>query len=268
MKLGITSYAFRYLLQDPKSAPSLRKIVEMTRSNGLDRLQICENAQPTKLPLGDWRDLLRCAGDMGVEIQLGCKTLNIEVLDVHLERAADTLSKTLRIVLEEDGEPPPMRSRLEAFLQQAVPMLGNASVRLAIENYFGIPSQVLAEIVSPYSSSSVGFCVDTANSLRKFEPPEYVLKLLGPRAFCYHIKDYKVTGDNVGFSVGGAPLGNGDLSLDEFLDAVFALGAPPEFFLENWVPACGQREADVAADARWLQESLVNLRERLRRKGK
>ena len=138
---------------------------------------------------------------------------------------------------------------------------------MAIENYFAIPSLVLVDIVRPYSSSLVGFCVDTANSLRNFEPSEKVLRLLGPRAFCYHIKDYKVAGDNVGFSVGGAPLGTGDLALDEFLDAVFALNPSPEIFLENWVPASGHRETDVEADARWLQESLLNIRERLAGRG-
>jgi sugar phosphate isomerase/epimerase len=245
----------------------LRRIVELTKSYGLDRLQVCENAQPTKLPHSAWRDLIQCAAQEGVELQLGCKTLNIETLKAHLERVAGTLNKTLRIVLEEDGEPPPTRSRLETFLERAAPLLEKAASKLAIENYFAIPSHVLAEIVGPYPSSSVGFCVDTANSLRKFEPSEYVLKLLGSRAFCYHIKDYKVAGDNVGFSVGGAPLGKGDLALDKFLDAVFARNPSPEFFLENWVPATGRRETDVEADALWLQESLLNLRERLSHRG-
>lgn len=267
MKLGVTSYVFRHLLQDPEDAPSLRSIVELTRAYGLDSLLVCENARPTKLPIGDWRDIVQCAGEAGVEIYLGCKTLNIEVLDVHLERVADTVSKTLRIVLEEDGEPPPTRPRLEAFLEQAVPMVKKTFLRLAIENHFAIAAQVLAEIVRPYPSSSVGFCVDTANSLRTFESPEYVLQLLGKRAFCYHIKDYKVAGHGVGFSVGGAPLGTGDLALDKFLDGVFALDPSPELFLENWVPSSGRRETDVEADARWLHESLLNIRERLSCRG-
>jgi sugar phosphate isomerase/epimerase len=268
MKLGVTSYAFRHLLQDPKDAPSLRSIVELTRAYGLDMLQVCENAHPTKLPIEDWRDIVQGAGEAGVEIHLGCKTLKIEVLEVHLERVTDTLSKTLRIVLEEEGEPPPRRSLIEAFLHQAVPMLQKSSLRLAIENHFAIPAQVLAEIVRPYPSSSVGFCVDTANSLRTFESSEYVLQLLGPRAFCYHIKDYKVTGHSVGFSVGGAPLGTGDLALDKFLDAVFALDPLPVLFLENWVPSSGSRETDVEADAHWLHESVLNLRGRLSRRGR
>jgi sugar phosphate isomerase/epimerase len=267
MKLGITSYAFRYLLQDKASAPPLEKIIEATAVHGLDRLQICENAQPARLTAAAWRDLLKAAGDEGVEIQLGCKTLNLETLRVHLERVADTSSKTLRIVLEEDGEPPPLRSSLQTFLDHAVPMLGN-NLRLAIENYFAVASRTLAEVVEQYKSSSVGFCIDTANSLRKFEAPEYVLKLLGPRAFCYHLKDFRVKGDNIGFSVGGATLGTGNLALDGFLDAVFVLEDSPQLFLENWVPFSGNRQADVEADSQWLEESVGNLRERLRRRGK
>jgi sugar phosphate isomerase/epimerase len=230
-------------------------------------LQVCENARPAKLPIEDWRDIVRCAGEAGVEIQLGCKTLKIEALEVQLERVMDTLSKTLRIVLEEDGEPPPRRSLIEALLSQAVPLLQKSSLRLAIENHFAIPARVLAEAVRPYPSSSVGFCVDSANSLRTFEPPEYVLDLLGPRAFCYHIEDYKVEGHSVGFSVGGAPLGTGDLGLDKFLDAVFTLNPSPDFLLENWVPSSGERETDVEAGACWLRESLSNIRRSLKRRG-
>jgi 3-oxoisoapionate decarboxylase len=266
MKLGTTSYAFRYLLQDPGRAPSLAAIVERTRSYGLSRLQICENARPLELSDKEWSAFLQQAFDNELEIQLGCKTLDMECLERHLERAAGTPSRMLRIVLEEDPASPPGRSELAAFLDEATPKLEKSGVRLAIENYFAIPSGLLADVVAPYPPS-IGFCLDSANSLRKFEPPAYVLKCLGSRAFCFHLKDFKVTGDNVGFSVRGAPLGTGDFDLEEFLQGIFSLQDTPEIFLENWVPATGCWEADVEADARWLQESLAHLRGRLAHRG-
>ena len=55
--------------------------------------------------------------------------------------------------------------------------------------------------------SGVAFCLDSANSLRNFESIEQVWTLLAPRACMYHLKDYHVTGSNVGFAVSGAPAG-------------------------------------------------------------
>lgn len=268
MKLGITSYAFRYLLMDARRAPALSAILEMTRSHGLERLQICENGRPLELPGEQWNDLLRQSREIGLEIQLGCKTLSLETLARYIELAVDTPSRTLRIVLEDDSQPPPTRSVLERFMERAIREVERFSVRLAIENYFAIPSRVLAEVVAPYPSACVGFCIDSANSLRKFEPPEYVMGQLGSRTTCYHIKDFKVSGDNLGFAVTGAPLGKGDLNLDGILDAMFAREPAPVIFLENWVPATGQWDVDVGEDDRWLRESLANLRSRLLARGK
>ncbi len=86
---------------------------------------------------------------------------------------------------------------------------------------------------------------------------------LPPRGGFYHLKDYRVRGTNVGFSVEGAPLGTGDLDLSGVLHRVFAIAADPQVFIENWVPASGNHEADVEADRRWLEESLANLSRRL-----
>jgi sugar phosphate isomerase/epimerase len=136
-------------------------------------------------------------------------------------------------------------------------------MKLAIENHFDIPCRVLAEVAGAYPPARVGFCIDTANSLRNFEPPERVFDLLDTRAVFFHLKDYRVRGTNVGFSVDGAPLGTGDLDLSSALHRIFAATEDPQVFIENWVPASGDHEADVEADRRWLEESLANLVRRL-----
>lgn len=119
----------------------------------------------------------------------------------------------LRVVLEEEGRHPSTGTVEE--LQTAVwPSIERTGVRLAIENHFDIPSESLADAIRDYPPERVGFCVDTANSLRNFEPPARVMELLGPRALCYHLKDFTVDGHLLGFKVEGAPLGRGRLDVD------------------------------------------------------
>lgn len=267
MKVGTTSFGFRYLLLDRTLAPPLEEIVERTRVCGLRVLQICENARPLELSGTEWRSLLRYADDAGIEIQLGCKTLDGNVLEQYLARAADMPRRFLRVVFEDERGAPPTRAAVERLLEAAWPALERAGTRLAIENHFDVPSRMLAEVAQAYPASQVGFCVDTANSLRNFEPPELVMELLGPRAYCYHLKDFRVEGTLLGFTVGGAPLGSGRMNLDWILDTILATNPQGELFLENWVPATGARDQDIHEDQRWLRLSLETLESRLRARG-
>ncbi len=260
MKLGTTSFAFRYLLMDPAQAPPLAGIVRRTRACGLEVLQICENARPLDAPEAEWREAIGEAAAIGLELQLGCKTLDPALFERYLDRAASISSRTVRIVLEEEHGPPPGRRRVEEFLASAARPLERRGMRLAIENHFDIASEVLAEAVAPYPEEMVGFCVDTANSLRNFESPGRVLDLLGPRAFCFHLKDYRIRGSNVGFSVEGAPLGTGSLDLPGVLRKILTFRPAAEIYVENWTPSTGEREADIARDAEWLAASLRGLR--------
>lgn len=262
--IGTTSYGFRYLLMDEARSPSLASLVRQTRTVGLETLQVCENARPLEASAAEWRELIHVAADEGVILQLGCMTLDIDTLSRYLERAAMIPgASTLRLVLEESSGRAASLERLELFLADAAPRAAAARLTLVIENHFHIPCRALAEMVRAYPPEVVGFCVDSANSLRNWESVSQVFDLLGDRAMFYHLKDYQVRGSNVGFEVTGAPLGEGDLDLDACLQRMWARHPQPVIFLENWVPATGDWHVDVAADAAWLSRSLAGLRRAL-----
>lgn len=263
MTIGTTTFGFRHQLLDPARAPALTSLVDQANRFGLNALQVCENARPLDLDNSGWTRLVEYAASAGIRLGLGCKTTDLGVFRSYLERAAALPGRMLRMVFEEEQGHPPSREDVARFLAQAAPLLENHKVSLAIENHFDIASRVLAEEVAPYPQELVGFCADTANSLRNFEPPEMVMDLLGPRAFCYHLKDYCVNGHMLGFQVGGAPLGSGRLRVDWFLDQVFARHAEPELYLENWVPPTGDRTRDIEQDEVWLLASLDYLHQRL-----
>ena len=266
MKLGTTTFGFRYLLLDAARVPSLESVVERARAAGLEALQVCENARPMELDEGKWQAVVERAAELGVELQLGCKTVDLGEFQAYAERAARLPARLLRVVLEWEEGPAPTRADVDAFLMGAWPILEANDLRLAIENHFDVPSEALAAAVARYPRERVGFCIDTANSLRNFEPPEKVLELLGDRAFCYHLKDFRVEGDKLGFRVSGAVLGEGRLDLDGVLERIFARDAAPQIFVENWTPGTGGWEADVREDEKWLRRSVAALRTRLERR--
>jgi len=267
MNIGVTSFGFRHLLREESRAPSLAAVVERARALGFDALQICENARPMALDEAQWQEVLHVAAEVGLEIQLGCKTVNLEVLQAYAERAAALPGRVLRIVLERDSRPLVTFKDVRLFLAGALPVLDACDVRLAIENHHDMPARALAEAVKPYSAKQIGFCIDTANSLRNFESPELVLELLGERALCYHLKDFRVEGDNLGFRVEGASLGEGHLHLDDVLHFILARHEHPRIYLEGWRRTKGDWEKDVREDESWLRCSLEVLRGRFMARG-
>jgi 3-oxoisoapionate decarboxylase len=216
------------------------------------------------MSMDEWKTLLRRSNDMGIEIQLGCKTLSSYELKENIDRASLTESKMLRLVLENEDHQIPTFQDLYHLLETAIPHLETYGIRLAIENHFDISSKMLAKLLRELSSPTLGFCVDSANSLRCFEPPSYVLETLGPKAFCYHIKDYKVIGNQLGFTVKGAPLGEGNLGLENYLQSIFKYSNEPMLFIENWVTSKGNWADDVKEDQMWLIKSIKSLKAVLR----
>ena len=264
MKLGTTSFGFRYAFLDPAHSPGLVTMIEQARAAGVERLQICENTRPLEFSPSAWSDAIRCAADIGVELQLGCKTLKPATVERYIDLAHRLGCHQLRIVTEEPDENlHGTRETVSCLLEEIVPTMQRAGLRLAIENHFDISSNLLVELAAPYPREVVGFCVDTANSLRSFEPTLEVLRLLRERAYCYHLKDYRVVGSMISFSVVGAPLGEGQLDLDACLRMIFERPPVPDLFVETWTPSQNDREQDVALDAEWVARSIKNLRARL-----
>lgn len=264
MKIGTTSFGFRYAFLDPKNSPSLAEMIRQARDAGVERLQICENTRPLENSATDWREARRAAAELGVELQLGCKALSPSLVERYIALAQELECRQLRIVMEDpEHHERATRQNAARLLADIVPKLQRAGLRLAIENHFDISSALLVELASQYPADLVGFCVDTANSLRSFEPSLEVLRLLRDRAYCYHLKDYRVVGSMISFSVVGAPLGEGDLDLDGCLRLIFARPPVPDLFVETWTPSENDRERDVALDAEWVRRSVANVRARL-----
>jgi 3-oxoisoapionate decarboxylase len=263
MKIGTTTFGFRYSFMDPANSPKLAEVIRQAREAGVERLQVCENTRPLEMSQAEWAEARRCAAELGVELLLGCKTLRPQVAERYIHLAQELCCDHLRIVMEEPPEHA-NRDNVARLLDAIVPKMQTAGLRLAIENHFDIPSALLLELASAYPPEQVGFCVDTANSLRSIEPAGEVIRLLRERACYYHLKDYQVVGSLISFSVVGAPLGEGNLDLDGCLRLILERKPPPPLFVETWTPTEDNRERDIALEADWLKRSVRNLRAHLR----
>lgn len=263
IKIGATSYVYRYLLADAARAPKMRDFLTLARNAGLERLQICEGARPLELSCSEWEGLRKRADELGLEITLGCMTIDPEVVNQYLDRVDAIGGSQLRIVLEHEGGVRMSKGQIQQFLDRVVPILAQRRKLLAIENHFDIPCRMLAEAGVEYPAESVGFCLDVANSLRNFEDMNAVFDLLGARAVMYHLKDYRLTGSNVGFAVTGTPFGEGQIDRDRMFQRVFEHIRTPEMYLETWTPQTGDWETDVASDARFVAVSIQNLKREL-----
>src|SRR4051794_907683 len=263
--IGATTYVFRYLLSDPAASPGLSELIWVARRAGLERLQICENARPLELECSEWRALKERAEKIGLQLTLGCMTLDPRVVAQYLERVDAISGTSLRIVLERKGSTYLNQQQIRSFIDSIAPLLESKGVRLAIENHFEIPAKLLAESIAPYPRELVGFCIDAANSLRNFENVDRVFGLLGNRAVAFHLKDFQLKGTDVGFSVSGAPFGEGQINFDRLLERVFSVTREPEIYLETWVPHTGDRDADIRTETSWLELSIRNLQRALLR---
>ena len=262
IKIGTTSFGFRYSFIDPNDSPPLTAVLQQCRNVGLERFKICENTRPLELSAADWHAVARCAADLGMELQLGCKTLEAEVVYRYMDVAGQLGCRQLRIVMEEEDRHP-TQDDIVGLFDAVVPRMEAAGMRLAVENHFDISSALLDTLAEPYPRDVVGYCIDTANSLRSFESPLEVIRLLQPRAFCYHLKDYHVIGTKISFTVIGAPLGEGQLDLDGCLEMIFAHDNSPQLFVETWTPPTDDRQRDVQTEADWLDRSVKSLATRL-----
>ena len=65
MKIGTTSFGFRYAFLDPANSPTFAEMIRQARATGVERLQICENTRPLEVSKREWQEALRCAADLG-----------------------------------------------------------------------------------------------------------------------------------------------------------------------------------------------------------
>ena len=269
MKIGIGTYSLFWEFEgrnpDPLDIPGM---VDRAARLGCEVFQICDDPRLEDLDAAQLRELRERAELLGVELELGTRTIDPAHLRRHIDLAGALGARTLRSMIQaqeiEDGP-----AAAVTALRAVLPRLEEAGVTLALETYEQVPTSTLLAVVEELDSPHVGICLDPANCVSALEHPKDVVEACAPRTANLHVKDFAFARQEgwVGFTYSGAPLGEGLLDLDHELGAVYlgerlrsAAGRAPSAIVEHWLPWQGDLATTLATERAWTDRTLAALR--------
>jgi sugar phosphate isomerase/epimerase len=248
--IGLGSYAFFWA---HKNGLTLESALQKTHDLGVGLFQICDFAPLETMTPAALAAVRRTADDFGIDLEVGTRGLAAGHIRRHLE-IADALGATL------------LRSMVDTSVDEAaaqldaiIPDLDAAGVTLALETYERIPTAALVGLVERADHVLVGICLDPANTVAILENPREVIELTRPHVRNIHVKDFAFSRRDgwVGFTLAGAPLGEGLLDIDHLMTAATA---QTNRIIEHWLPWQGDAESTVALEAEWTRRNLDHLR--------
>ena len=260
--IGLSTYAYFWQHSSLAAHPlTLADMLQLTHDEGVELFQICDYAPLLGYTAAELRDLRLLADDLGITLELGTRGVLPDHLASFLGLAQTLGATTVRSMINTADHQPSL-AEAESLLRTALPAYEAAGVTVALETYEQVQSRDLVSLIEAIGSSSLGICLDPANSVAALESPRDVIDRCAPYVANIHVKDFAFTrrGGWVGFTLEGAPLGTGLLDYDYLLEAV----APDERginqIIEHWLPLGETIEATIALENTWNTSNLQYLR--------
>jgi sugar phosphate isomerase/epimerase len=267
MQLGVSSYAFGWRVgvagQPPPTPYDEGELLVVARRHALGIVQYGDHV-PLHLFENNRLDRLRAQAASGphpIEIEIGGRGLTRASLARYLDIAQRLNARLLRFVIDSPPYEPPV-DEIVSILRDAIPRLESANVVLGVENHDRLSSHTLNSIMGKVSSSFVGICLDTANSLGAGEGLEQIVQELGRHTVNLHIKDFVITRvpHAMGFVIEGRPAGSGLLDIAALRDEIARYGRCRTAVLETWTPPEASLVETIEKEGRWVEQSLVHLK--------
>lgn len=267
MKIGIGTYSLFWELPDRNPDPlGIGEMVDRAAALGCEVFQICDDPRIEEFPATALMELRERAELLGIELELGTRTIGRMHLARYLDIAEALGARTLRSMVQ-SAEIADGTAATISELQATLPRLEQTGITLALETYEQVPTPVLLDVITQLDTPVVGVCLDPANCVSALEHPKQVVESCAAHTANVHVKDFAFTRREgwVGFTYTGAPLGDGLLDLDHELRAVYdSGGAPrhrPNAIVEHWLPWQGDLTTTVATERDWTQRTLAALRD-------
>ncbi len=264
MQLGISTYTYPWAVGVPGSEPAIPLTVTdlITRAGqqGVSIVQVGDNLPLHNLPAAELAACKTLADRTQVRLEVGARRLTPERLHAYLDIARQLGSPFVRFVID-DADYKPSVDEVVGIIREALVDIRRHNVRLAIENHDRFPARFLKRIVQSTDPHWVGICLDTANSLGAGEDTDTVADTLAPYTFNLHIKDFTVRRlhHKMGFTVEGAPAGQGLLSVPRLLQKLIPYNRCYSATLELWTPPEADLAATIRKETAWAEESLAYL---------
>jgi sugar phosphate isomerase/epimerase len=259
MLLGISSFTYGWAIAGEKNAPPLseQELVALAKNFGLKCLQVGDNLPLHTLSAERLSKLKASVGQQDVRLEVGARRLTEEHLQRYIEITAYLQSPLLRFVIDGvDYEPD--EETIISILKNALVELKKHNITLGIENHDRFKATALSSIMEKISDEKIGICLDTVNSIGAGEGLEWVTEVLAPFTVNLHIKEFVIKrfDHNMGFTVTGAPLGQGMLDIPLLMDKISRFHRCQSAVLEQWVTSETSIEATIKKERQWAEEGI------------
>lgn len=266
MRLGLGSYALAWSIGVPGfPAPSRAwtafDVLNFAHELGLGVVQFADNVPLHTMGAETVRHLLEEANALNIAVEVGTRGIAPDHLRLYLDYAKAFASPIVRVVLDTADHHPSIPEAAE-LIREVMPDYERAGVTLAIENHDRFKSRQLVELLTRINHAHVGICLDTVNSFGALEGPEVVVAALGPYVVNLHVKEFVVrrATHNMGFTVSGAPAGQGMLYMPWLLGELARYGRDFNAIIEAWPAPEATVDETAAKEQRWARESTLYLR--------
>jgi len=260
--IGLGTYAFFWQHSDrvPESL-SLVGAFEATKELGVDLFQICDYAPLESLSASQLADAAAAARDLGLMIELGTKGIEPERLARFLELAEIFDAHLVRSMLY-SPENRPTLGQSEDWLRAALPAFEASGVDLALETYEQVATDELVALIERINSDRLGVCLDPANVVARLERPRDCVEATAPHVKNIHVKDFAFARQAgwVGFTYGGAPMGEGLHDYAHLLNTVRPRESGVNEIVEHWLSWQGDAETTIRTEREWTRITVEYLR--------
>ncbi len=260
--IGLGTYAFFWQHSDRVPEPlSLIGAFEATKDLGVDLFQICDYAPLEHMTDAALGDAAAAARDLGLTIELGTKGVEPARLARFLGLAELFDAPLVRSMLSSPAGMPSLL-QAESWLREALPAYEAAGVDLALETYEQVATDDLTGLVARIASPRLGVCLDPANVVARLERPRDCVTQTAPYVKNVHVKDFAFARQPgwVGFTYGGAPMGEGLHDYPHLLETVRPRERGVNEVVEHWLSWQGDAETTVRTEREWTRRTIEYLR--------
>ena len=257
MRFGLSSYIYRYAIAGLGGRTTTRlgaiDLLKRAAALGLQVVQFCENLPLATLTGAEWEEQLGASRRLGVAIEVGTRSREVNALLAHVDLAAKAGSRVLRLVLGAT-DPDMVTEALRPVLRRCQ----ERKVMLAIENHFDLRSpprtggghpaigQPVAgrlprygQLHRPAGRPFGDVC--GARTLCRSSPPEGLRRREGNNRLPHH-------GAHPGTGLAGCGCGARRPWQRQRRD--------PDLFLEQWMEPEGSPEATLAKEQEWVEAGV------------
>ncbi|MBC7827595.1 MAG: TIM barrel protein [Chitinophagaceae bacterium] len=265
MQLGISTYSFPWsvgIKDFPPTHPlTATELLQYAAEKNIRYIQFADNYPLHLLELQELNELKKKADHLNLKIQVGTRKLTVENIITYISIATIMETDFIRIVIDDENYHP-SESHVIEVINQVLPYLNAAKLRLAIENHDRFPSKTLKHIIESTDDDLIAICLDSANSLGTGEGLGEVVSVLARYTVNLHIKDFTIQRlhHKMGFRITGCIAGEGMVNIPSLVNEVKNYGRCHSAILELWSEPKSTINETILNEKRSAERSIKYLK--------